>query len=253
MELVHRELKSGKTAPLLARCRNADQTASEYVVKLTNAFDTKVEGARFEYLGAAFAHHFGLRAPQPVVVTVSRELVDAVRPSQPDIARRLEKDVGDNFGTLYLPSASTTLPDEPPNSNALDCACQVIAFDALLENADRGPGKVNLLVVENEYVVIDHEMSFSFIYSLLKGRPWPERLAKLVPQHPLYRAVKGKTLQLEGFQKRLAALTEEEVCGFCDTSPVGFGLETRDQVCNHIAEAREEPAPFLAALQELLR
>ncbi len=52
-------------------------------------------------------------------------------------------------------------------------ACEIFAFDALIQNPDRRMDKPNILWKGEELYIIDHEKGFSFVYALPASiKPW---------------------------------------------------------------------------------
>lgn len=255
LQAVSRPLASGKTVPLLVRCGADDgDEGIDCVLKLRDKMENGSQSMAFEYIGAGIGHMLNVSMPQAVTVEVDQETALGIAELDPTVGARLLASLGVNFGTVYLPDATTILkPAEHIVAAEVERAFRILSFDALVDNADRGAGKVNLLVHGGRYFAIDHELCFSFVYDLsFVPSTVEDRVARALRRHPLLDGLRGKLLSYDDFEADIAVLTHDaldELCGEC----FPLSEESRAKVCDKVSAIREAPEVFMRTLREALR
>lgn len=167
---------SGASEPLIIVVKaEADGKLYDVYAKLTDKLHTGIKGYTAEAIASLLAADLGLHTPQPFAVTIDDNFIASV--TDEDIRRRLEKSAKVIFATQGLPpSAKVPTTDMPLSPAQLKTAGNIFAFDALIENYDRGgDGKANCLLNDDTISVIDHEKAFPSAMGLpLLGRknPW---------------------------------------------------------------------------------
>src|SRR4051812_31626905 len=182
-----RELPSGTTRPCVFLCESPEGDTEEYVTKMRH--DVRDSGLAFEYIAFHLACHFQIDCPPAALVQIPLDLATAQK-RNPDLRDRIIRSVGLNFGSIFLPGYSTWLPSQRLAAGFRQQAVEIIASDALIDNADRRREKPNLLVSPLRTVVIDHELSFSFLRLIGNLGPWFQRLQFLI-HLPLYDGIRG--------------------------------------------------------------
>ena len=198
------EMGSGVTRPCLVYCRHPDSSFGEYVLKLRS--EVRASGLTFEYIAALLAQRLGIEMPEPVLINLAFDVALAQGHNE-DLCNRLSRSVGLNFGTRYLPGLTTWAPDRRVPPSIAQRAAELLAFDALIDNADRRQEKPNVLVGSDRVVAIDHELAFSFLRLISVPRSWLDRLSFL-RTHPFYHGLKGRLPGLAAFKSRLVELDD---------------------------------------------
>jgi hypothetical protein len=141
-------LREGGSLPALVE---ADDDGL-YVVKLRGAGQGP-KALVAELVAGELARALGLPVPELVFVELDEHLPDAE--PDPEIQDLLAASAGTNVGLDFLPGA---LPYAPGGSFAVEpeLAAAVVWLDAFLENVDRTPRNVNLLVWHRRLWLIDH-------------------------------------------------------------------------------------------------
>jgi hypothetical protein len=141
-------LREGGSLPALVE---ADDDGL-YVVKMRGAGQGP-KALVAELVAGELARELGLPVPELVLVELDEHLPDA----EPDaeIQDLLAASAGTNVGLDFLPGA---LPYAPGGSFEVDprLAAAVVWLDAFVENVDRTPRNVNLLVWHRRLWLIDH-------------------------------------------------------------------------------------------------
>lgn len=244
-----RELPTGTTKPCVFLCESPTGDTEEYVTKMRHG--VRQFGLAYECIAFHLAVHFGIDCPPAALVRLSLDLAVAQK-QDPALCDRIIRSVGLNFGSAFLPGYATWLPSRRVSAGFRKQAAEIIAFDALVDNADRRIDKPNLLTGPLRTVVIDHELIFSFLRLVGNAGPWFQRLHFLL-RHPLYEGLKGQELNLAGFHERLAALTDETIDDICLSVPAEFDLEQRDRISDYLKTVRSEADTFIRGIEEVLR
>lgn len=241
-------MTSGATRPCIVTCRLPDGSVDDYVMKMRSA--VRDSGLTFEYIAACLARHLGIDIPEPVLIDLPFDVALA-QAHDTDVRDRLMRSVGLNFGTRYLPGLTTWAPDRRVPMNIAQAAADLIAFDALIDNADRRRAKPNVLVGSNRVVAIDHELAFSFLRLIIKPPTWPERLLFL-REHPFYEGLRGRLPSLESFKRRLLDLQESEIDEICGSVPHEFPRGECARIAEHLKTVRVEADRLIQGIEEVL-
>jgi hypothetical protein len=127
-------------------------------------------------------------------------------------------------------------------------ACEVFAFDALVQNPDRKVNNPNLLWKGEEIFLIDHELTFSFLYHI--GPPTePWRLegtaGDFLNDHVFYRELKGQEIDLDRFQGALEAISDEDLVEAFDQIPRAWENDNVSRISSHLMSVRDHAAEFV--------
>jgi hypothetical protein len=205
---------SGRTRPLVLACEEADEESdgsTEYVVKLRGSIDTGGIGLACELVTSEVARFLDLPVPDPAIVEITEEFAHSV----PEEASReaLRKSLGLNFGSRFLSGGYITWPKGKLVPPALrPVASEVIAFDAFIQNPDRTAQRPNLLWKDEELVLFDHELAFSFLYSIGgPAEPWADSFEGSLRSHVFYQPLKSLLAPLDRFQGAVDALADDRI------------------------------------------
>ena len=248
------EFGSGSTKPCVFLCETlAGANAAEYVVKFRSTVHGGENGLTFEFLAAQLAAVLDIPSPKPALIDLDTQLAESI--DEPSIRERVQRSLGLNFGTEYKTPGYTTWPKADPIPPPLrQLAAEIVAFDVLIDNADRGPQKPNILYKNDEILVIDHETAFAFTRLVLTASgEWPVDRIKFIYEHPFYPGLRGQALELDRFAANMTRLTDEEIAAISAAVPNGFGKDYLDRIGAHLAAAREGTGPMLDAIRRILQ
>lgn len=177
---VQNEFTGGANRPLhILGIDTETHDKDTYVLKHRNGERMKdTTAAVRELLASWLAKELEIPTPEPVIIEIDEKIIDATRGS--DYFVHLEKSRGSNFGCKYLPDCQDYIEDVIFTTEQTQQAAQILAFDALIQQADRKEygqgGKPNLLFGQKDKIfVIDHELGFGFTMTLpflRSPNPW---------------------------------------------------------------------------------
>lgn len=136
-----------------------------YVVKtFTPVQDRQAHSIAKEFIGNALAAQFDLNVPEAFIINLHDE--DFKSTLNDEILKVLSlKHEGYTFASRLLNNATIINEEVRGNSFAISDCATLFAFDCLVVNIDRGGyrNKPNLLVDDEGFFLIDHELSIPFI------------------------------------------------------------------------------------------
>lgn len=208
--LAHRVLGTGANEPLLMTV--IDTTTGQRqdcVVKLRAAERMTTEACVRETLTAFVAMEMDFRVGLPVVVEIDVDFVNSQQGQE--WYGRLNRSLGENFGSLFIQGqlVNPRMMDIPRRDQPI--AADIVAFDTLVQNADRVNIKPNLIVDGTAMHLIDHELSFGFSVMLFpSATPWilTEQDARIMRNHLLYPKVKRTHFDSAAFSEKIDRLDE---------------------------------------------
>ncbi len=157
-------VEGGSTKPWLMALADEAGVEERYVVKV---FKKRVVEQGYAVAKEALANHlageFHLAAPQACVVRLDDAFVHHALDDEGRAALH-DKHNGYHFASGYCPDYVIKKPDVYGKRLAEHDLANVYAFDALIQNIDRGGlrNKPNLLLKDDGVLLIDHEQSFIF-------------------------------------------------------------------------------------------
>lgn len=162
---------SGRTGPAFVTCEDQAGEMIEVVIKLSARCDLGATSLAIEVLSACLAADLGLPVPQPFLVEMDPDWLDAIADPPWAEAARLGSPLA--FALKRVPcgfsawATGTTLIGDMVRT-----AAAVFLFDAVSDNPDRRDGNPNCLIRGDELRIIDHEFSFSPVILLGWHSPW---------------------------------------------------------------------------------
>ncbi len=191
--------------------------------------------------------------PDAALIELTNDL-SAVMPDAA-IGQRVEKSAGLNFGTRFMAGGYVTWPVDDPVPVALRrTAIEILAFDAVIDNADRRREKPNLLWKGDELLVIDHEMAFAFTRLIGQPhRPFEVSATDFLREHPLRAGLRRVDVDLDRFTGGLEALSGSAIDELCDAVPQEFGTGHLDKIAAWLREARGGGDQLIAAIRRILQ
>ena len=253
--LLHKFVESGRSRPGIFGCiDDHGQNAGDYVVKLAGAMDTRERGPSSELIASNLAAHLGILRPEPAAVRLHPGLIGWLSTKKADLAGVVRASGGLNFGTkLLTDGALWPVGRELPDAMFL-AACQIFAFDALIENDDRRQDNQNILVRGDDIFVIDHEAAFSFLYAVGARRlePWAVASRSSLRRHLFYYQLRKRPVDLRNFTARLADLGDSELEQIVREVPSEWRHSELGRISSHLQCVRDHAGEFQRQVLEAL-
>ncbi len=128
-----------------------------------------------------------------------------------------------NFGTKLLIGLATWPVDRTPSASQFEPACEIFAFDVLIDNPDRKFNNPNLGTVGDQLFIYDHELAFASAFDIFpRHEPWRVAEEQSWTQHVFFNQLRRKKLALESFAERLSALPENFLTEVGDSIPTDW-------------------------------
>ena len=159
-----------------------------------------------ELLGSFAAWQVGLRAVEPVQITVTPEFAELLRGES--AYSWLAKSIGHNYGSVFY-KGREFVARQPLSAIELEQAKLIFAFDVLIQNPDRRPEKQNMLTDGTSVMLLDHELAFSFTQVLFPARyPWliPDEDLYWIRNHYFFPYLRGKRIDFRTLSVKLQQL-----------------------------------------------
>jgi hypothetical protein len=245
-------LKAGRTRPILLECqqRSRGSTRRErFVTKAIGLPEVHDFTLCHEFVGASLARLAGLAAPQPALVSISEEFLEA---TQPDLEReRVRPSAGLGVGSMFVPH----MQPFPASANLLEAevvdAARVYAFDLLVQNADRRAASPNCGRASGRIVPYDFEGAFGFRFALSRREPWRVSALGFASQHLFHSELRQSVLDWPEILSSFVPLTRASLAELCGTLPsdwtaIGADVQAHiEAVLTHWPQFSDEVAATL--------
>jgi hypothetical protein len=248
-------LSTGRTCPYLMICTDSQDNQIETVVKLIAGNECSSTSLICELIASLLAIDLGLPIPQPYLVKIGSDL--CVETLDRNLVQRFQQCIGMNFGSIHLGQGFITWPTgrNVPTS-LLQISADIFAFDILIQNPDRRIDKPNLLRKGDDIVIFDHEMAFSFIYSLFPDEfPWNGNGMNFAPQHVFYNSLKGHPISFDRMQEAFESIENQRFEEYLNTVPSDWRRSGKDfalQIKEYLVKARDNSPMLFQKIKELL-
>jgi len=244
-----KEMESGRTRPCLFFCDDNDgELHGEYVVKLKAGLENWQVGLVAELMASQIAVFLDIPTPEPAIIEIDPELADIIQ--APALAGKIRESAGLNFGSKLIgPGFETWLVGEKVPGSLKQLACEIFAFDALIQNPDRKTHKPNILWKGEEIYVIDHEMGFSFVYPII-GQ---EANMGFLKDHLFYQSLQEDEINLDRFAGALETLTEEHVNKMIANIPEEWDNIHITKITNHLNGITSHVNEFIDEVRRVLQ
>jgi hypothetical protein len=204
----HRFMRTGRTSPALCGCEDeAGNHIDDFVVKLRGGMENGQTGLLCELVASRLAKYFGLMLPDPAFIVIDSDFAQLVAAAEPERAERMRNSIGLNFGSRLLTGAAEWPVERPIPEAMRQTACNIFAFDALIQNPDRRFNNQNLLSRGSDILLFDHEIAFSFLMDILPSpSPWRLDTQPYLADHVFYRQLKSRPADVGEFSAALSSL-----------------------------------------------
>lgn len=248
-----KRMLSGRTKPCLFLCEDDNgDLLGEYVVKLKAGMENGVNGLVAELMAAQLAKFLDIPVPEPALIQVDPAITEVI--SDQELADKLRNSAGLNYGSRFITGGFETRPIGKALPMALkQLSLEIFAFDALLQNPDRRDDKPNILWKSDDLYIIDHEMSFSFIYAILQSaNPWQLSELPFLRKHLFYPGLKGQGVSLDRFAGALETLSEEVLDEMIKNIPEEWRNDNISKMVAHLREIACHTNQFIDEIRRVL-
>ncbi|MBI5739387.1 MAG: hypothetical protein HZA16_01590 [Nitrospirae bacterium] len=248
-----RRLESGRTRPCLFICDDGSGDLNdEYVVKLKAGLENPRVGLTAELMASQLAVFLDIPTPEPAIIEIDPAIAEIIRDQE--LAATIRKSAGLNFGSKFVTGGYKTWPvGEAIPLSLRQTACEIFAFDALIQNPDRHQNKPNILWKGDELYIIDHEMAFSFLYAIVLSKPWQVSEELFLRNHLFYQQLKGKETNLDRFAGALEALSNKGVNDMILNIPGEWNNGRIPKLKDHINEVIHHINDFIDEVRRVLQ
>lgn len=210
-------------------------------------------GLLFEFVAAQLAAHLQIPMPEPALIEIDPRLAEVVQ--EEEVANRIRTSAGLNFGTKFLSAGYVIWQrDDAIPSSLRQIASEVMAFDAVIDNADRCRQNPNLLWNGDELFVFDHEKAFAFTRLIGAPQdPFEYESMRFLRNHPLHADLRGRAIDLSGFIDRLEDLLDSHIDEILGAIPSAFGGEYVEEIRQWLVKVRERAGNIDGALRSILQ
>ena len=194
----------GSTMPLKVLLLD-DGIQVEYIVKLFSEKTTEqINPVAKEIIGSVLANEFGLFTPDFALTNFDDFFIENILSQRErDILAR--KHSGWKFASKYQDGMSIFSPAKHKRLLSIYDIANIFAFDCLIYNIDRGrrSDKPNLLVEDDNYLLIDHELTLPFIdnevgmFNMIMAKFRESKLDYNCQSHLLYSIIKSYPVKIK--------------------------------------------------------
>lgn len=209
---ANRVMSSGTTLPM--SLEGVDRTTGDrgqFVVKFIKSTRMSEKASAKELIAAWIAMELDLPVVEPVIIHISEDFVKNMRSHNGFVSA--SQSVGENFGSRYKSGFQEILVAQKFSGKMEADSLRIFGFDLFITNADRGHQRSNVNTNGEEFLIFDHEMSFSHvsILSFLRSkRPWiiSEHEKTLYEKHVFYPYLKNKEQDFTNFASDLQRIDD---------------------------------------------
>lgn len=153
----NRILKGGRTRPIIVTIKDENQDFKQYVVKLyTKEEVERSKTVAKEVITSVLAGEFDLPTPSTAYIRLTDSFLETLPQDLRD--EILQKDKRLKFGCEFLSGALNISQNLPKSTlELLQRTDTIFAFDNLVRNFDRRSERTNLLLLNHDIYLIDHE------------------------------------------------------------------------------------------------
>jgi hypothetical protein len=252
--------KGGRTKPWLILVKDENRLVP-YVVKMfsTTLIDS-IESVVNEVLGNVLAQEFELKVPKAAFIEMDIDFQMTIRDSE-----AIEYfDQGDDrlkFGSRLISPAIEYQPEtfEIKDIKDLTDIDSIFAFDNLIRNRDRTPGKPNFLISGKEGYMIDHELGFQ-IDSDTKNEIltmfWNQNLCRyhIFFDYLCSSVRKSREQFFDLFAEYLRFLNISNLdVYFNQLSQLGYSCKKRDIITDYLQTMKANSANFAILMRDIIK
>jgi len=253
-------IKGGSTKPcIMTVADDTGKIVGSYVVKVFNQNHIQTHPTQREVICNVLAQEFDLSVPKMALIQVDKFIISELQKSGYFSGKLILP--GIYFGSLYIQGAVDYSPATPTASFEAWELKTIFAFDILIRNVDRRVNKPNLLLKDENFYLIDHELCFGAtkwtFQQCLDNGSWNfiskksphlflERLREL--EHP-----KAGLLEFETFFYYLKRLNIDKL-NVCEDVFNNIGYDTVDfmYIKDYLYDIKHNPQIFETLLLRII-
>ncbi|PHV34731.1 hypothetical protein CSQ94_04915 [Janthinobacterium sp. BJB312] len=165
-----RRMGNGRTQPCLIECEDDSGQSVEVVVKYSAMLMEREKNLALEAIVAMLAADLLLPVAEPFVVEVDPAFIATLTDAK--LKNDLKNSCQFAFGSALKTGVSAWLTNQNVSKNQSQTAAEIAIFDQIIINSDRRPLNPNCLFSGDNFVIIDHELSFT--RALFWREPWQD-------------------------------------------------------------------------------
>lgn len=234
---LERIKSSGRTRPLIIECVFESEGAGERRLMLVKAFDfPEVDhyGLYCELLGNLLAKEMGVFTPNPALVTLSDDFVEATNSVLPNLEIPYRLRPGLALGCRYFPRITPLLSDADPPLEEAGNAARIFAYDLIVQNPDRTQNNPNCGIESGRLLAYDFNLAFSFLLVIgVDSDPWRLSASGIGSKHLFRRFLASRQVDWESVIQPVRTLSLQRVEELCSLVPPEWGNRT-EQIYSHM-------------------
>ena len=251
-----RIMYSGTTQPMaLNGVYRKTGEKGQFIIKFIKSQRMSNVSSARELIAAWIAMELDLPVVEPVVIHVSQDFVESMRGR--DGFLTASQSLGENFGSRYQSGFQELLAGQKFSGRMEETAMRIYGFDLFITNPDRGHQKNNVNTNGDEFLIFDHELSFSQIQVLpfLRSKtPWIllEHEKTLFQKHVFFPYLKGKAQDFTTFASDLDRINDgfwQKVDAFL---PAAWRTSEVDEIRAYLTEIVNHRDEFADQLTQTL-
>jgi hypothetical protein len=263
---------AGASEPIIISVKAiADGKVFPAFAKLSVKLDLGPKAYAIEAIASMLARDLNIFTPDPCIVDFSDEFVESVHDHL--IRERMRQSHRTVFATKKLPPGFSDVSKNnyPLNGDLLQQAVHIFAFDAAIENPDRGGnGKPNCMTNGELFAVIDHEKAFQQAVGLpLIGvgtpkKPWQlgglqhyEQPNSHLFTNQINQLVRNSNhkIDLDSFADSWRSITDERLQQYGEVLPDAWFADRPklEQLLHYLKEVRENIDGLTTEIHRVLR
>lgn len=253
VEMLAKQLTTGRTKPLLVVARDPEGAPHHVVLKTRG--DAWPAEFLVEWVSSWVGRALGLRCAEIVALSVDSSFASTL---QNDLVDRLIKSCGRVAGSVWFHSLSQP-PQGKLSKSQQDEAQRILGFDVYIHNPDRRAHNPNLGQYANGFALYDHEQALGFrIPGMLIGSiPETDPCRGIVQQHIFFQPLKKmRGISMAPFGGSLAALTDDWFAELRAAAPPEWltrGCQVQlTTIIDVLRKRRDLAAAWLKEVQECL-
>jgi hypothetical protein len=248
------EVLSGTTEPMIIRgiCKKTF-VKSDYVVKFKNGPRMSHLSLCNELVASFLAMELDLNVAQPAIIKIDQAFVDSLKGHRSYL--NASKSLGLNFCCKYVTGYNQFNPEYKLSPVQKLKAYHIFSFDIFISNVDRRVDKPNMITDGEDIVIFDHELAFSFIYTIIQNPvPWliPASEMHWIKNHYFYESLRGNEHSFDLFVDKLTTLDDNFWRKLYQLVPDEWQGEHIDKIKNNLSLLVQNRSIFKEELKKIL-
>lgn len=259
MRFIRPAVKGRNKACFIA-CSDDDDQDVEAFVKFDRRCENGSNALIREAFSAFFAIDLGLPTPQPLLVEIGADFIDAL--IDDELKGQLRAGSRFGYGTVALPDGYNIIaPAKALRRDELQVAAEILAFDAAAMNPDRKAENPNLMDGPGGIAVIDHDLCFVIdeLARALGIFPWRDGQMQNYcgpDKHIFWPFLNGSTVDLSEFKSRVERMPATRFDDYAACIPPEWRRnqdDVTDSIVDYMKQLRSNVDVFIREVLRALR